>query len=707
MKVKYPKLLSPLIIGNVTLKDRICFPNASPHFLQGPEKFPADGYRRFYANLARNGAAYIDMAPWDDPDQRRPGGPGDHIRMQSFDMSDPSVQNYLTMLTDDLHLYGSKACLNSEQLLVRYFPMGYMFGQNPFAFMIGTMDPVNPGSPAPEGMDDPPSGGMGGPLPGGPAPEGMDGPPPAGFDPGMMSIEMLPAEKFDEIFTPYLDTLQLYRDCGFDMVSVNISFLLYKHFNTRDDAYGLQTPENAARFSKLLFSRIRERFGPDFLIEAIVYGQWPKAYDIDWLVRVLKELEGSYDVLMIKEQDAAANHPTGFQFTKGYHPNLEYARKIKAAGIRTPIALNGGYQDPAEMEGYLEEGVCEMFSMGRGLFSDPDYYEKISGGRTEDVTPCVWCNKCHGIARAPYMTCCTVNPSFGLDVSAAASLRTDGIPKKVAVIGGGPIGMRAAIMAAQAGHSVTLYEKTGYLGGQLYHTDHVSFKWPLRDYKDWLVKQLYKSGVTVKLNTDATPELIEAEGFDSVLAALGARPNIPSFARGEDGAMKEGLVQILDVFGKEDKLGHKVIIVGGSETGVETGMHLCEKGHEVTVMTRQDEIAKDASHLHSITMASVDYDDFGGEIMHAAWESYPGFRSITNASTLEVTPRTVRYADEDGKEHTLEADTVVICGGMKANREQAAAFSGSATRVFMIGDCEKVANIQAGNRSALGRVSQL
>ena len=239
--------------------------------------------------------------------------------------------------------------------------------------------------------------------PGGPPP--MDGPGgPEGFGGPMMSIEMLPKEKFNEVIEPYLETLQMYRDCGFDMVSVNISFFIYKHFNTRNDEYGLQNFENAARFSKLLFTKIRERFGKDFLIEAIVYGEWPKAYDVQWLIGVLKELEGSYDILMIKEKDAAANHPTGLQFTKGYHPNLDYARKIKAAGIKTPIALNGGYQDPEELETYLEEGACDMFSMGRGMFSDSDYYEKVATGRADDITPCVWCNRCHGTVSYTHLT---------------------------------------------------------------------------------------------------------------------------------------------------------------------------------------------------------------------------------------------------------------------------------------------------------------
>ena len=73
MSKRYSHLLSPLKIGNIVLKNRTCFPNASPHFLQGPETFPAEPFMAFYTNLAKNGAAYIDLAEWNNPDQRKFG----------------------------------------------------------------------------------------------------------------------------------------------------------------------------------------------------------------------------------------------------------------------------------------------------------------------------------------------------------------------------------------------------------------------------------------------------------------------------------------------------------------------------------------------------------------------------------------------------------------------------------------------------------
>ncbi len=656
----YSHLLSPLPVGSVTLKNRISSPDASLHLLQGPETFPADGYRAWVIQMAKS-CAYMVMSPWSNPTQRTVGM-ADSVRMQNFDMDDPSVSNYFSKMCEDLHFYGSKIFISTIPFRLPW-PKGYnLDGQG------GTFLPGQPTEPQ----------------------------------------EMLPAERMGELAENYADYVANYQTFGYDGVSLNISMLIGKNHNHRTDEYGCDTPENAARLPKLLFSAIKDRLGKDFITEAYVYGMMDNIYSKEFMAAVIKELEDVVDIVSIKEKDAASNHPTGFQFRKGEHPCFAYAKAIRDTGADVLIGVNGGFQDPAELDTYIANGDCDLIAMARGLFADDEYMEKCLTGRGEDITPCVWCNKCHGTMTPPWTSFCTVNPKLGIDPVLLNTLPQNEGPKRVAVIGGGPIGMRAALMAAQNGHHVTLFEKTGYLGGQLRHSDYVSFKWPIRDYKDWLKKQIEKNGVDIQLHTEATPELIASQGFDAVIAATGAEPGIPGFAQKEDGSLKDGLMTCLDVFGNEDKLARRVIIVGGSETGVETGMHLCECGHEVTVMTRQFEIAHDASHLHAITMAIVTYDpDDYHEIIKCAWEKYPDFHSIVHANTTDVTPTSVTYTDEDGQSHTLEADSVVICGGMKARRDEALKFYGTAPRFFITGDCEKVSNIQVGNRSAMGKVAQI
>lgn len=656
----YSHLLSPVTIGNVTLKNRISSPDASLHLLQGPETFPADGYRAWVIQMAKS-CAYMVMSPWSNPTQRTIGM-ADSVRMQNFDMEDPSVSNYFSKMCDDIHFYGSKILISTIPFRLPW-PQGYNLDGQGGMFLPG--QPVEP-------------------------------------------KKALPAERMGELVENYVNYVANYKTFGYDGVSLNISMLIGKNRNHRTDEYGCDTPENAARLPKLLFGTIKQRLGRDFITEAYVYGEMDHIYSKEFMAAVVKELEDVVDIVSIKEKDAATNHPTGFQFQKGQHTCFTYAKAIRDTGAKVLVGVNGGFQDPQELDGYLAEGKCDLIAMARGLFADEEYMEKCLTGRGEDIVPCIWCNKCHGTMTPPWISFCSVNPRLGIDPMLLKTLPEGHSSKKTAVIGGGPIGMRAAIMAAQQGHQVTLFEQTDYLGGQLKHSDYVSFKWPLRDYKNYLVRQLRKNGVTVRMQTKATPELLEQEGFEAVIAATGAVPNIPAFAQDAEGKLLPGLKTCLDVFGHEAELGKRVVIVGGSETGVETGMHLCELGHKVTVLTRQFELAHDASHLHAITMAIVTYDpEDHHEIIKCAWEKYPNFRGIVHASTTAVTPTSVTYLDQDGVSHRLEADSVVICGGMKAQRDEALAFYGSAPRFFMTGDCEKVANLQAGNRSAMGKVAQL
>lgn len=142
--------------------------------------------------------------------------------------------------------------------------------------------------------------------------------------------------------------------------------------------------------------------------------------------------------------------------------------------------------------------------------------------------------------------------------------------------------MEAAIYTAQRGHQVVLFEQAAVLGGQLIHGDYASFKWPIKRFKEYLITQMKKQGVEIRLGVKATPEDIRKENFDAVIAANGSKPTLPKLAGTENTKYRF----CIDVFGHEKEMGKRVVIVGGSETGVETAMYLAETGHDVTVLTR-------------------------------------------------------------------------------------------------------------------------
>ena len=672
MAKKYPSLLKPVRIGNTVIKNRMVFPNASPHFLQGPEDYPSDGYRAYMANIARNGAGIVTIAEWDHMHDRF-NDEMDMGHMQYFDTKNAAVQNYMSQMADEVHFYGSKLILSTDI----NFPEGFS-------------------------------------LQGGPA----FGPP--GMPPKM--TEAFPKERMQEIIDQFVAKMTKYRNLGYDGVTMRFDMIMQPKAVERDDEYG-GSAVNRVKLVLDCYRAVKKKLGASFITEAQIAGEQPmgytgetpNGYTIEDTIAVAKAGEDCIDIIQIREKDMTISHPTGYTFQKGEHPVIGYARQMKEAGVKELLEPIGGFQDPDEIEGYLSEGLCDMIGMARAFFCNPEYGKLIEEGRAEDITPCLWCNKCHGTILMekpdPWITVCSVNPYFGMQDKLHRLLQEPDKLKKVAVIGGGPIGMRAAIMAAERGHSVTLFEKSDYLGGQLYHSESYSFKWPLREFKNWEKRQLDKLGVEVRMNCAPEPEEIKAEGFDTVIAATGAQANLPGSIEGLRDENGKALVRTChDIFGKEAELGKKVVICGASETGIETAMYLCQNGHEVTLLTRQRELGHDCSKLHYITMAWVkpDNDGSGRGHMAPAWEKFDDILyGITEVTTKSVKGGTVVYEDKEGKEHTIEADDVIICGGTSPRVDEALRYMDAADQFLMVGDCNGTRNIQKGTRDALAKVNMI
>ncbi len=663
----YKKMFSPLRIGNVILKNRLCYPNASLHCLQGPETFPADSFIAHVSGLAKSGAALVVVADWDNyPAQRMPGAMEDFVHMQAFDMKDPSVHNYFSALAADVHMYGSKLLVSTKMPM----PQGYALNRvHRPSMLTGKME----------------------------------------------ELEALPAERMEEAIELYVKKISLYKSLGYDGLNIRADSFLLPAENERTDDYG-GSVQNRTRLLLDALRRVKQTLGSDFIIEVAVHGEQPigygpgavTGYSHEDFLEFAKLSEGVVDILQLREKNAALAHPLPFNSKKHVYPTIEYARSARAAGVKTLLSVNGGYQDPDDIERYLEEGVIDLVSMARTFLCEPHYEEKVREGRVAEITPCLRCNLCHGNFRPPWISVCSVNPEIGIQHKLDRFVQPARRHKKVAVIGGGPAGMKAAIVAAERGHDVTLYEKSDYLGGLLVHAEYFTFKWTLKDFRDWLVRELERVGVKVVMNTAPAPEALTAAGFDTVLAALGSTPRLPTNIAGlRDESGRPLYPTCYDVFGKEAELGQKVVIVGGSETGVETAMYLAENGHEVTVLTRQDEIAYDASHLHYITMCDLVRGEDGRSRMISAWEKYDGLDWIVNATTTKVEGRSVVYLDREGAEHTIEADNIVICGGVIPNAEVAMAYGSCTDEFYAVGDCAGAGNIQRCMRDAWGKANRV
>jgi 2,4-dienoyl-CoA reductase-like NADH-dependent reductase (Old Yellow Enzyme family)/thioredoxin reductase len=666
MTIKYPNLLSPFQIGNVVFKNRMIAASSSPYCSQGPEPFPNDAIITHYANKAKNGAALVICShaamPGNkgtiDPLKERLANPNpfnpDHgqfgkDRWHQYDLVDGGCQNYLSELSEVIHFYGAKTIMSLDIDVSEEYD-------------------VSTGIPS-----------LG--IYGGGSASGLS--------------KEIPEEILNKIAEKAELQAALTKEVGFDGISLHMAYrlsllgrFLSPLTNKRSDRYG-GSLENRTRFILNLTDRIKKRCGRDFLIEASMSGYEPQGgYTVQDAIEYAKIFSGHIDMLLIKTNDFEKTHTTGFN--PEHTPFLYLAEALKKSGAKIAVIANGGFVDPGDCEQAIASGKADFIGMARAWICNPDFGLKVYEGRGEDVVPCLRCNACHISSYfKPWVSVCSVNPAWGLEHRLDRMIQPPAARKKVAVIGGGPAGLEAALVAESRGHQVTLFEKNSALGGLFRKFENVSFKWPHKDFKNYLVRQIGKSNVKVRLNTEATPEMCKAEGYDVILVALGAEPAVPPIP----GVKGNNVIFATDVYGKEDTLASEVVVIGGGEVGVETGIHLAEKGHKVTVLEMTDMLARDAVPI-------VYYSMF-----KEAWEKLENFKSILNARCNGIAGDGVTYLDSDGREHKIKAGSVVLAAGMKPDHSKALKYFGSADRVFMIGDCNMVGDVQKAMRSAFSTAS--
>jgi thioredoxin reductase len=454
--------------------------------------------------------------------------------------------------------------------------------------------------------------------------------------------------------------------------------------NKRTDDFG-GSPENRARFAIMVADRIKRKCGRDFILEAGISAteEYPGGQTMEDTIAMAKAFTGHFDILQLRAGDGDPSHPTNYNLKRT--PYLGWAETVKKSGAGIKVLTIGGYLDLGICEEAIASGKADFIGMARAWISNPDYGRKAYEGRGEDVVPCLRCNKCHvNTFSAPWASVCSVNPTWGFEHKINRMVDAPTPKKKVAIVGGGLAGMEAALVASERGHEVTIYEKSDSLGGLMKLSNYPPFKWTLKAFKNYMVHKVEKSSVTVHLNTEATNDMLKAKGYDAVFVAVGAEPVVPDIP----GMNGKNVFLAQDVYGKEDSLAENVVIIGGGETGMETGMHLAEKGHKVTVLEQTDAVGWKAAPVHYYSMAK------------AAWDGTENLKYILNARATGIADGKVTYVDVEGKEHAMPVDSVVIAVGYKSKGDLAMRFAGAGDRFFVIGDCDKVGSVQTVMRSA-------
>ena len=325
--------------------------------------------------------------------------------------------------------------------------------------------------------------------------------------------------------------------------------------------------------------------------------------------------------------------------------------------------------------------------MCRPLMADPEMPNKYAEGRPEDRRPCLRCDTCAKHLRTPRHIFCAVNPmSFMTSELPDGRIPRAAVRRRVAVVGGGPGGITAMETLLDRGHEVTLYEKGNELGGSVKYAAQASFKQDIRDYLTWLrhtAEQCVKRGARILLNTKATADLLNTEGYDAVILALGAEPVLPRVP----GADLPNVFWAPEAESGNVPIGQKIVVIGGSAVGMESALNFSLQGKEVTVLEKLESI-----------QASAKLRDSAGSGASELTRLFEERRiPLLCGSTLtDILPDRVRYRQSDGSEHELLCDTVLLAMGMRPRWKEAESMRHCApeTSVFPVGDCVRAASVK-------------
>jgi 2,4-dienoyl-CoA reductase-like NADH-dependent reductase (Old Yellow Enzyme family)/NADPH-dependent 2,4-dienoyl-CoA reductase/sulfur reductase-like enzyme len=518
---------------------------------------------------------------------------------------------------------------------------------------------------------------------------------------GDIPAQAYTVEELEDIKQLCVKTAVRCKTAGFDFVELHTAHgyvslwggFMSPFTNTRSDQYG-GSWENRLRFPAETIAAIRQAVGPDYPIFVRVSADelfGPDGVTLEDTVKhtvpIMEEAGvDCIDVTMGAQLHNPNNIPSLY-VPRGHYMRLPAAVK-KAA--RVPVIGVGRILEMEMAEKYLEEGLADMIYLGRQLIADPETPKKYFEGRSEDIRKC--------IGDLPlFANCdrgCSVNPTPPL-MGGTNDVRPAEKAKKVLVIGGGVAGMEAARIAALRGHFVTLVEKEAKLGGTVAALAKNPLNSEFINLVDYLCGQMKRLSIDVRVCKSLTREDICTMNPDVLILASGATMTLPDALKGKSGVMTH-----VDALNNPNKIGRKVVIQGLGY-GAELAIALAEEGKDVVLFGKSREIAANVSLLRRFfvlkRLADINVCRGDGDIPMTSPQN-PVVK--TGRNFKEIIDSMVVITDETGNEERLSFDTFIVSMGRKSNNEILNELKDTVKEIHVIGDAGKIGEIMDAMASA-------